>query len=140
MNPRQFLLLGGIVLLLLAALGFTIMGAPETSPLGESFYLTPGENIAHLVLGVVALAAYWGLKDDKLVRYLVIVVGVVALLAAVLGFLSSGNDAPNVGVANLENPLDNILHVVVAVWAFAVSFMKPKVAATVTPPAGNAGM
>lgn len=139
MNPRQFLLLGGIVLLLLAALGFTLMGTPETSPLGKAFYLTPGENIAHLALGVVALAAYWGLKDAKLVRDLVIVVGVVALLAAALGFLSSGNEAPNVGVANLENPLDNILHLVVAVWAFAAAFMKPRAAAT-TPPVGNTGM
>jgi hypothetical protein len=53
-------------------------------------------------------------------------VGVVALLAAVLGFLNSANPSPNVGVANLENPYDNVLHLVVAVWAFAAAFMKPK--------------
>lgn len=138
MNPRQFLLLGGIVLLLLAALGFTIMGTPESSPLHEAFYLDMGENVAHLLFGVVALGAYFGLKDEKLVRYLVILVGVVALLVAVLGFLSSGKPMSNVGIANLENPLDNILHLVVAVWAFAVAFMKPKMGGgTNTPTTGT---
>lgn len=122
MNPRQFLLLGGIVLVVLALAGFTVLG-PDNALLGNAFYLDMAENVAHLVLGVVALGAYFALKDDKLVRWLVILVGVIAAVVAVLGFINSGAPAPNLGVTNLEL-LDDVLHLVVAVWAFAVAFMK----------------
>lgn len=135
MNPRQFLLLGGIILVVLGVAGFTVLGpTPEQSMLHGAFYLDMAENVAHLLFGVVALGAYWGLKDEKLVKWLVLAVGVVAALVAVIGFISSGNPMPNVGIANLENPLDNILHVVVAVWAFGVCFMKPAKSASMPMP------
>ena len=122
MNPRQFLLLGGIILLVLGVGGMTFLGpTPEASALGEFNWLDGTENIAHLLLGVVALAAYYLLKDEKLTRYLVILVGVIAALATVVGFMSSGSPIPNAAVTNLEMS-DNILHLVVAVWAFYVSF------------------
>lgn len=124
MTPRRFLLFGGIILLGLAAAGFTVLG-PGNPWLSSAFYLDNAENVAHLVLGVVALGVYFGLKDEKLVRWFVLLVGIIAALVTVLGFLSAGNPAPNVGIANLEM-LDNVLHLVVAVWAFAVYFMKPK--------------
>ncbi len=129
MNPRQFLLLGGIILVVLALLGVVGFGpTPTDSVLGESFWLDSGENIAHLVLGVVALLAYFFLKDDALARMLVILVGIIALLATVLGFLNASNEsgANFYGLTNLENPFDNVLHLVVAVWAFWVSFMGKK--------------
>ncbi len=127
MNPRQFLLIGGIILVLLGILGLVVLGpTADKSALGAAFYLDNAENVAHLVLGIVALLAYWLLKDDMLVKWLVILVGVIALAVAVIGFLNSGNPAPNVGVSNLENPLDNILHLVVGVWALGASFMGKK--------------
>lgn len=127
MNPRQFLLLGGIILVALGVLGMYGLGPDEkSSALGAFFWLDSGENMAHLVLGVVALLAYFMLKDENMVKWLVILVGVVALLASVWGFLSNGNATPNVGVANLENPSDNILHLVVAVWSLAVGFKSAK--------------
>lgn len=126
LNPKQFLLLGGIILLVLGVGGMTFLGpTPEASALGEFNWLDGTENIAHLLLGVVALAAYYLLKDEKLTRYLVILVGVVAALATVVGFMSSGSPIPNASVTNLEMS-DNILHLVVAVWAFYVSFAGSK--------------
>jgi hypothetical protein len=134
MNPRQFLLLGGIVLVALSVLGVTVLGPTALeSYFGVLFYLTNGENVAHLVFGVVALLAYYFLKDEQLTKWLVIVVGVVALFAALYGFMVSGDTggANFFGVANVENPLDNVLHLVVAAWAFYAAFMggkKPVVA------------
>ena len=120
LTPRGFLLFGGIILLVLAVAGMTVLGpTPTASALGMFNWLDGGENIAHLVLGVVAIAAYFLLKDQMLAKYLVLLVGVVALLATVFGFLNMGNPDPNTaGFTNLEVS-DDVLHLVVAVWAFA---------------------
>ena len=53
MNPRQFLLSGGVVLLLLGIVGY----AGVFSDTKSAFYLDAGENVAHTILGVVAIAA-----------------------------------------------------------------------------------
>jgi len=119
-NPRQFLLIGGIVLLLLGIVGFLGIFSDTKS----AFYLDTGENVAHTVLGVVAIAAAYLLKDANLQRWLVIVVGVVALFFGVYGFIVAGNTPPNTfGISNLESPADDILHLVVGIWALAAAFM-----------------
>lgn len=123
MNPRQFLIIGGIVLVLLSLVGFAGVLTPETTPF---FWLDNGENIAHLVLGVVALAAVYlpGLNRvlAPLYRPIVILVGLLALFFAVYGFVVADSPVPNTfGVANLENPSDNLLHLVVGVWALAAA-------------------
>lgn len=124
MNPKQFLLVGGIVLVVLGLAGMVFLGpTPDQSMLGNFFWLDGTENIAHLLFGVVALATYFLLKDEMLAKWLVVAVGGVAALVAVLGFLNASGAVPNLGLTNLENPSDNILHVVVAVWAFAAAFM-----------------
>lgn len=118
-------MLGGMILVLLGISGMFFFGPTiESSMLGDKFYLTEGENIAHLILGAVALGAYFMVNSAKLLRFLVISVGVLAIVASIWGFVSVGKPAPNISVANLENPLDNVLHLLVAVWAFAVSFKK----------------
>lgn len=114
LTPNGFLKVGGIVLVVLGVLGYLL---PDGQILGDRWYLTPGENIAHLVLGVVALAAAYTVPEGAK-RGLVWVVGLVALLFAVWGFIVADNPPLNwYGLANLENPLDNLLHLVVAVWA-----------------------
>jgi len=119
MNPRQFLLIGGIVLLLLGIVGF----AGVFSDTKSAFYLDTGENVAHTVLGIVAIAAAYLLKDANLQKWLVVVVGVVALFFGVYGFIVAGNAPPNTfGISNLESPADDILHLVVGVWALAAAF------------------
>jgi hypothetical protein len=57
-------------------------------------------------------------------KWLVAVVGVIALFFAVYGFLVAGNTPPNTfGISNLESPADDILHLVVAIWALAAAFL-----------------
>ena len=88
----------------------------------SAFYLDNGENIAHTVLGVVAIGASFLLKDATLQKWLVAIVGVTALAATVVGFLVAGNTAPNLSVTNLESPADDVLHLVVGIWALVVAF------------------
>lgn len=123
MNPKQFLTLGGAVLVLVAVLGFVgIIGpTPDKSLFGEAWWFDTGENVAHLVLGVVALGAAF-VADAKSQKLLTQVVAIVALFFGLYGFVATGpNNA--FGLANLENPLDNVLHLAIAAWAGYVGFM-----------------
>ena len=121
LTPNGFLKVGGVVLLLLGLLGFVLPGGQL---LGDSFYLDFAENVAHSVLGIVALIAAYTLPMNAQ-RGLVWIVGIVALLFAVWGFMVAGNTPPNwYGVTNLENPLDNLLHLVVAIWAIWAASQK----------------
>jgi hypothetical protein len=135
MNPlttRGFLMVGGVVLVLVAVLGYLgIIGpTPEQSLFGSSWYFTDLENAAHLLFGVVALAAYFLLKDQMLTKWLVALVGVVAVFAVIVGLMNASAASPNIMLAglmgNLENPMDTVLHVVVALWAFVAAFMGSK--------------
>jgi len=119
-TPRGFLIVGGAVLLLVGLLGFF-------------FWLDPAENIAHIVIGVVALVAIFvpGLNDALTPHYrsLVILIGVIALFFGVYGFLVPAGSpaAPNTfGLANLAFG-DNLLHLVIAAWAFLAAFWLPRV-------------
>ena len=121
LTPNGFLKIGGIVLLVLGILGFLL---PEGKLLGDAFYLDFAENAAHTVLGIVALLAAYAIPMNAQ-RALVWVVGAVALLFAVWGFMVAGNEAPNwYGITNLENPLDNLLHLAVAIWAIWAASQK----------------
>lgn len=123
MNPKQFLLVGGIVLLLLGVLGYVLPGGQI---LGMDWYLTPGENIAHLVLGVVAVAAAFVLTA-QLQKLLVVIVGVVAVFFGVYGFMVASVPPLNTfGLANLETPYDNVLHLAVGAWAFYAAYAGAK--------------
>lgn len=122
-TPRGFLITGGIVLLVLGIVGFLNIFTSQT------FYLTTGENVAHVGLGVVALAAVFvpGLNSAVAPYYrsLTISVGLIALFFGVYGFLLPGGNPPTTlntfGLANLEF-FDNVIHLVVAAWAFAAAF------------------
>jgi hypothetical protein len=119
-NPKQFLLIGGIVLLVLGLAGF----AGLFSQVNTFFYLDAGENVADTGLGIIAIAAAYLLKDANLQRWLVVAVDVLALFFTVYGFAVAGNASPNTfGISNLESPADDILHLVVGVWALSAAFL-----------------
>ncbi|MES2953659.1 MAG: hypothetical protein V4674_03825 [Patescibacteria group bacterium] len=118
MNPKQFLVVGGVVLLLLGILGY-LTGTPTGGPLDLMVWLTSGENIAHVVLGIVALIAAYTLGGGAR-KWLTVIVGLVALYFGLVGFTLAPTQVGAMnyyGVANLEL-FDNLLHIVVAVWAF----------------------
>jgi hypothetical protein len=118
MNPKQFLQIGGVILVLLAIVGFLVPEIPGI------VVFSPAENWAHLVLGVVALVlSPMPLGDLK--KWVVVLVGLVAIFFGVAGFMVRMNPMPNFyGVAQLDNPVDNILHLVVGIWALLAGFNK----------------
>jgi hypothetical protein len=126
-NPKQFLLIGGIVLLALGIVGFLGVFSDTKS----AFYLDTGENVAHTGLGIIAIAASFVIPEGSAQKWLVAAVGILALFFGVYGFLVAGNTPPNTfGISNLESPADDILHLVVAIWALAAAFFPRGVMAT----------
>ena len=125
MYPRLFLIYGGAVLLLLGIIGYLGVFSKVKTPW---FWLDSDKNLAHTFLGIVALAAMFvpGLNTALRPYYRVIVplVGVLALFFAAYGLLNAGGAAPNTfGVSNLENPSDNLLHLVVGVVALVAAWL-----------------
>ncbi|HEV8654922.1 MAG TPA: hypothetical protein VGR85_05360 [Candidatus Limnocylindria bacterium] len=129
-----FLRYGGIVLLLVGVVG--VLGVFNSFAF---FSLDTGENIAHLGLGVVGVGAGFGLKNAGIHRLLTIVVFATAVLFTLWGLILPDGGAlangafakPNFyGLANLENPADSILHLVVAAWAGAALWMERRAPAT----------
>lgn len=127
-TPRGFLVTGGIVLVLRGLLGFLVLNNPANS----FFWLTTGENIAHLALGLVVLAAVYlpGLNTQlrPYHRWLVLLFGFTALFFTMYGVLLPPGSpvAPNTfGLANLEFG-DHLLHLVLAIWAFIAAYWTPE--------------
>jgi hypothetical protein len=124
LTPVGFLRFGGVILLVLGWLGYLLAPISEGELLGSALWFDGGENIAHSVLGVLALVFAADFKPDWQ-RWIVAALGVVALFFGVYGFVAGPGDMTMLntfGVANLENPLDNLLHLVVGAWALYAAF------------------
>jgi hypothetical protein len=127
-TPKGFLMVGGAVLLLVGLLGFVILkGSAAESALGSFFWLDNSENVAHVALGIVALAAVYvpGLNTmlAPYYRWIVILVGLIALFFGVYGFVVAGDTTGKntFGLTNLELG-DNLLHLIIFAWAFLAAF------------------
>lgn len=120
MNSKQFLQIGGGVLVLVGVLGFIGVLGPtaDRSIFGETWFFDNVENWAHLIIGVVGLIAAYtlGAAHQKMLTQ---AVGAFALLVAVYNLFGT-----NLGGAALQRPLDFILHLVVGVWALWASMQK----------------
>lgn len=116
LTTRGFLMYGGLILLLLGLVGFVTFNTANST-----FYLTPGENFAHVGLGLIALAILYvpGLSAtfEPYHRWIVILLGIVALFFAAYGLLVMSQPPLNTfGLANLEI-VDSVIHLVVGGWA-----------------------
>lgn len=121
MNPRQFLIIGGAVLVLVGLLGFGVIGpTAEQSIFKSAWWFDNAENWAHLVLGVVGLIAAFAFPST-LQKPLVLLLGIVGVL---VGVYSAVISTAFLG-ANLENPADTVLHIAVGAWAL-MSALKEK--------------
>lgn len=121
LTPRGFLTVGGVVLVLLGLLGFVVIGpTPQQSLFGDFWWFDNPENVAHLVLGVVALLLVYVLKDVSLQKWVTVLVGALALVVGLLNL--QGNNYMLLG-ANLESPMDLVLHLLVGVWGIYAGFM-----------------
>mgnify|MGYP001587882777 CR=1 FL=1 len=120
MNPKQFLQIGGVVLVLIGVLGFVGVIGPtsDQSIFGSVWWFDNAENWAHLVLGIVGLGAAYVLGAN-LQRPLVMLLGIIGVLVGLYSLVY-----PNLLGANLENPADTLLHIVVGAWALWASWKK----------------
>ncbi len=120
LTPKKFLQIGGVVLVLIGVLGAVgIIGpTPEKSIFGVHWYFSNVEIWSYITLGVVALAGAYVVKES-MQRWLVMLYGAVALFFGVLSLFLSSTVTPNIGSANLERPMDTILLLLIAAWAFS---------------------
>lgn len=121
MTPKNFLLWGGVVLVLVAILGFIGVIGPtaEKSIFGANWWFDNGENWAHLLIGIVALIGAF-VFPASLQKTVTMTVAVVAILIGIYSIFSS-----NFLGANLERVADTFLHLIVGGWAWMSAKGKP---------------
>ena len=129
MYPRLFLSVGGSILVLISVVGYANTYTETGSPW---FWLDGTENAVHGALGLAAIGAVHlpGLKTVAAphLRVLTGLLGAFLLAAALYGFtLPAGSAAhPNaIAGANLENPVDNLMHLVIGLVAITAAWMGP---------------
>jgi len=115
-KQKQVLQWVGWVLLVLGVLGYL---------LGESLAIlafSNSENLAHIIIGVILLAAvYWG-ETASLIKWLTVILGLAGLYFGIYGFAVSSD---YYGKATFET-LDNIVHLIIGIWALWVVWGKKK--------------
>ena len=122
MRIGRFLKLAGLLLL---AWGIASWFLPFEE--GDAFYTDTGYNVFFLCIGLLVtwIGTTW---NPELRRIWTVYVGVLFFVLAVAGWIVAGRDAPNLWVMNLENPADNVIHLVVGLIFLATSkFAKPDV-------------
>ncbi|MEK7115026.1 MAG: hypothetical protein AAB847_01565 [Patescibacteria group bacterium] len=128
-TSKSFLVWGGWTLLILGVLGFIF---PNIG--GEYLNFSKVENWAHALLGILALTIGYGIKDNRILKAVSIIFGVAGLIFGIWGFIVAGNPSPNFyGDVNLNNPIDNIIHLTIAVWALITSKSRHSSAVPQTP-------
>lgn len=114
MTPKNFLLVGGIVLVVVGLLGMIGVLGPtaDDSIFGSAWWFDSAENWTHLIIGIVAVILLFA-APVPLQKPVVMIVGILALLAGLYSLVLG----EKLWGANLENPADTILHIIVGLWA-----------------------
>jgi len=104
----------GIVFLLFGVLGF-VPGITSNGLLLGIFMVDGLHNVIHIVSGLAALAAAWGMYRSRLYFQ---VFGIVYALVTVVGFIQGDNVLGLI----MTNTADHVLHLVLAVALLWVGF------------------
>lgn len=113
----------GVVLTLVGVLGF-VPGITTDGMLLGIFEVDMMHSIIHVVSGLAALAAAWGMYSNRLYFQ---VFGVVYGVVTVLGFVTGG------ALLFSTNMADNLLHLILAAAALYIGFMMKESAAAPAP-------
>ena len=104
----------GVVFVAIGVLGF-VPGITSGGMLLGIFMVDGLHNIIHILSGLLALAAVWGMYSPRLYFQ---IFGVVYALVTVLGFV--GGSVLGLFMTNMA---DNLLHLVIAAVALYAGFM-----------------
>ena len=128
LTPKGFLQVGGIVLILVGLLGaMGLIGPTSESIFGTAWYFDGAENWAHLVLGIVGLAAAFVLPAN-LQKGLVMLLGIVGVLVGLYSLTGAVPEGSTLLGAQLQNPADSLLHLIIGAWALAASLKRREAA------------
>lgn len=115
----------GVVLTLIGILGF-VPGVTSNDMLLGLFMVGGLHNLIHLVTGLAALAAAWGMYSSRMYFQ---VFGVIYAVVTVVGFVQGSTV---LGVISV-NMMDNLLHLVIAAVALYAGFMMKEQMASAAP-------
>ena len=120
MKLGDFLKIAGLILL---AWGIVSWFVPFDE--GDDFYTDVGSNTFYLSIGVLVtwIGSTW---NPELRRIWTLFIGILFLAIAVAGWVVINQDAPNLGVTNLENPADNVAHLAIGLlFVIVAKYGKP---------------
>ena len=116
LTVRRALLIFGLLLAAVGVAGFFL-----DSSAGDAYHLDTGQNIAYLVIGLASLyvGEVWS-SDSK--RVFLGVAGVLFLGVAIAGFAIAGGEGHDLGIFDVENPWENVAHLLLGLLFLGVVF------------------
>jgi len=115
MNPKYFLSVAGVILIVVGVLGLVggIIGpTPGDSLFGSIWYFNSVEIWAHLAVGIFALFCAF-LLSQRIQEFICVVFGIMLI---VLGFYILLGNYDLLG-AHFEHPADTFFNFIFGVWA-----------------------
>lgn len=130
-SPEKFLLLAGGFSVIIGILGVLSLGPThEHSMFGTFLWMDVKENIFHTLLGLIGIAIVLipSLKAMLLPYYkhIVLVAASIALFFSLYGFLEAYKIISPPIDFNLQHPADNILHLLLGLWALTAIVLGEK--------------
>ena len=116
LTVRRTLLIFGLLLAAVGVAGFFL-----ESSAGDAFHLDTGQNITYLIIGLASLyvGEVWS-SESK--RVFLGIVGVLFLGVAIAGFAIAGGVSHDLGIFDVQNPWENMVHVVLGLLFLSVVF------------------
>ena len=116
LTVRRTLLIFGLLLAAVGVAGFFL-----ESSAGDAFHLDTGQNITYLIIGLASLyvGEVWS-SESK--RVFLGIVGVLFLGVAIAGFAIAGGVSHDLGIFDVQNPWENMVHVVLGLLFLGVVF------------------
>lgn len=113
---RRTLLIFGLLLAAVGVAGFFL-----DSSAGDSYHLDTGQNIAYLVIGLASLyvGEIWS-SESK--RIFLGIIGILFLAVAIAGFAIAGGESHDLGIFDVENPWENVVHLLLGLLFLGVVF------------------
>ena len=121
---RTYAKVVGIVIILIGVVG--VIAGEE--PLLGLVNIEIGEDVVHLLTGGVMAGVGFGVRDTRVVRTVVGVIGVIYLLVGVLGFVAPG--LFGLLPAHGYSAVDNVIHLVLGILGITVAWVVKDTART----------